>query len=118
MSFTSRDLDPLVRGDDWTFKLTITSSGSPVDITGYSYWFTLKTSDTDADPGALQTTTVAAGADALNGIIYVTAANADTIGITPGTFYYDIQQVDDLGAITTLLLGKVKVVRDITQSIV
>jgi hypothetical protein len=56
MSYTQRDLDPLVRGDDWTLKLTLTSSGAPLDITGYTFWFTLKSGVDDADPGALQVT--------------------------------------------------------------
>ena len=77
MSYTARDLSNLVRGDDWTIKLVVNSSGSALNITGYTYWFTLKSNVDDVDPGDLQ------GA----------------------------------GNVQTLLIGKVKVVKDITRSV-
>lgn len=117
MSYTAKDLSPLVRGDDWKIKLTITENGSAVNITGYTYWFTLKTNIDDADPGALQVSIVASGADAANGIVYITAPNSIT-NIVAQTYNYDVQQVDTSSPqnIRTVLLGKVKVVKDVTRS--
>src|SRR6056300_1627727 len=109
MSYTAKDLSPLVRGDDWTLKLVITSGGSPIDITNYNYYFTLKDNLDDLDPGALQVTAFSQGPDAVAGILYIHAESTETAGLAPQTYNYDIQQIDNTGNIQTLLLGKVKV---------
>jgi len=116
MSYTAKDLDPLVRGDDWSLKLNITSNSVPVDITGYTYTWTLKDNADDADPGALQVTSSPSGSAAQAGEVILTANAAVTTNITPQTYIYDVQQVNDTGVVQTLLLGKVKVVKDITRS--
>ena len=120
MSYTSRDLSPLVRGDDWTIKLVLTSDGSALNITGNTYWLTLKENIDDADPGALQVTatpdTSTSPTEASQGIIYIKASRTVTNTLTAKTYNYDVQQVDSSGNVQTLLLGKVKVVKDITRS--
>lgn len=120
MSYTSRDLSPLVRGDDWTLKLVLTSGNSVLDITGYTYWFTLKENVDDADPGALQVTATpdisTSPTEASQGIIYIKASRTETNTLSAKTYNYDVQQVDDSGNVQTLLIGKVKVVKDITRS--
>lgn len=120
MSFTARDLDPLVRGDDWTIKLVLKSGNSPLDITGYTYKMTLKANIDDADPGALQlsATPSVAGSptEASQGILYITATDTQTDSLEAKTYNYDVQQKDNTGKIQTLLIGKVKVVKDVTRS--
>lgn len=116
MSYTAKDLEPLVRGDDWTIKLVITSGGSPVDITGYTYFMTLKSNIEEPDPGDVQVTASSTGADATAGILYINFTNAQTDTLQSQSYYYDIQQRDDTGAIQTLFIGKVKVVKDVTRS--
>ena len=120
MSYTSRDLSPLVRGDDWTIKLVLTSDGSALNITGNTYWLTLKENIDDADPGTLQVTatpdTSTSPTEASQGIIYIKASRTVTNTLTAKTYNYDVQQVDSSGNVQTLLLGKVKVVKDITRS--
>jgi hypothetical protein len=114
MSYTSKDLSPLVRGDDWTLKLVIQSSGSVLDITGYTYYWTLKADADAADPGDLQNSIVASGADATNGIVYIPQLKAATAGLAAQTYHYDVQQITGTGTVQTLLIGRVKVVKDIT----
>jgi hypothetical protein len=120
MSYTSRDLSPLVRGDDWTIKLALTSDGSALNITGNTYWLTLKENIDDADPGALQVTATpdisTSPTEASQGIIYIKASRTDTNTLAAKTYNYDVQQVDSSGNVQTLLIGKVKVVKDITRS--
>lgn len=117
MSFTQKNLDPLVRGDDWSIRLTITSGGNPIDITGYSYTMTLKTNPAEPDPGDLQVTATPVGTDAQNGILYIQAARVDTSLLAATTYNYDVQQQDLAGNVNTLLIGKVKVVTDITRTV-
>lgn len=116
MSYTSKDLSPLVRGDDWTIKLNITENNAVVNITGYEYWFTLKSNIDTSDPGQVQVSTIASGTNATNGIVYINVPNASTYNLTTGTYNYDVQQIDTSNKVTTILLGKVKVVKDVTRS--
>jgi len=121
MSYTQRDLSPLVRGDDWTIKLVLTSNGSVLDITGNTYWLTLKENVDDLDTSAaIQVTatpdTSTSPTEASQGIIYIKASRTVTNSISAKTYNYDVQQVDSSGNVQTLLLGKVKVVKDITRS--
>jgi hypothetical protein len=89
MAFKRHDLCDLVRGDDWAIQLTIKDENDAViDITNNVYWMTLKNAQGDADPGVIQT------------------------NIT-----YDVQEVDTDNNVYTLLLGKVKVLQDVTISI-
>ena len=117
MAFTAKDLDPLVRGDDWSLKLNITSGSNPVDINGYTYYWTLKEKVDDSDSAAaLQVTASPTGASASAGEVVLNASAATTTQITPQTYNYDVQQINDSGVVQTLLLGKIKVVKDITRS--
>mgnify|MGYP007059438822 FL=1 len=120
MSFTARDLDPLVRGDDWTIKLVLKNGSNALDINGYTYKMTLKANIDDADPGALQLSATPSVADspteASQGILYITATDTQTDSLEAKTYNYDVQQKDDAGKIQTLLIGKVKVVKDVTRS--
>ena len=120
MSFTARDLDPLVRGDDWTIKLVLKNGSNALDITGYTYKMTLKANIDDADPGALQLSATPSVADspteASQGILYITATDTQTDSLEAKTYNYDVQQKDDAGKIQTLLIGKVQVVKDVTRS--
>lgn len=117
MSYISRDLNPLVRGDDWSIKLIISSGGVPLDITGSTFWFTLKSAVDSPDPGDLQVTAIPTNStDAESGIIYITASKSLTDALEAKTYSYDIQQVNSQGLVNTILIGKVKVVKDITRS--
>lgn len=117
MSFTQLDLEPLVRGDDWTIKLTLTSGGAPIDLTGNTYYFTLKSDIDYSDLQAeLQVTATSGSPDAANGILYIVVDKTDTDQLTARTYNYDVQQKDSIGNIKTILIGKVKVVKDVTRT--
>lgn len=111
-----RDFSDFVRGDTWTQKVVLTDSvGDPIDITDDTFWMTLKLNPeaTDAEADA-QTTTVAAGADATNGIVFLTLDAVDTENLTLGRHYFDIQRKAG-NKVQTLVYGRVRVVRDITR---
>jgi hypothetical protein len=111
----AQDLDDFVRGDTWTQKVTMLNEDTPVDITGDEFWVSLKLNPESVAPDAQQQVT-AAGDDALQGIVYLTIAAADTHDLVPTRYYYDIQR-ETGGKIQTLLYGRVRVVRDITRSV-
>lgn len=116
MSYTAKDLAPLVRGDDWKLRLVITENNQPIDITGYEYWFTLKSNIDSADPGQIQVIANPSGVDATNGIVNILVSHYSTYNIPAGTYHYDVQQIDIFTQIKTILLGKVRVVKDVTRN--
>lgn len=103
-----KDLENQVTGDDW--KIQIDLSATPAG----TYWFTLKDTIDENDPGDLQVNTVVVGNPTS---LVIAVPHALTSNLTPKTYRYDIQKVTSSGTVTTLYLGKVKVVRDITRSI-
>jgi hypothetical protein len=116
MAYTAKDLNPLVRGDDWTIKLNITSNNQPLDVTNYVFYFTLKDNIDDPDPGNIQVSVSPTGQDALDGLVYISVNKTATQNLEAKTYNYDVQQIDDTGSVQTLLIGKVKVVKDVTRS--
>jgi len=115
--YTEKNLDNQVRGDTWVLTFNIqNSAGAPENITGNDYWLTLKSNidDTDAT-AALQIGPVVAGSpDAALGILTVVVLPADTELLEAKTYFYDLQEVNASNEVTTLLIGKVKVVKDVT----
>lgn len=116
MSYTSKDLTPLVRGDDWTIKVVVSSGGQVLDVTGYTYYFTLKSDIDSPDPGDLQVTATPSE-DPTAGLVYINVPRTLTNSLEPRTYNYDVQQQDDTGSVQTLLIGKVKVVKDVTRTV-
>jgi hypothetical protein len=116
---TQVDLQPLIRGDTYSNLISMTdAAGAPITITGRKYWITLKLDPTTADAAAgnVQASVTATGSPAAHqAILSLTAAQ--TIGLVPGSYHYDIQETN-AGVVTTICYGKVKVIRDVTVTIV
>lgn len=115
--YTEKNLDNQVRGDTWILTFNIqNSAGAPEDITGNDYWLTLKSSIDDTDAAAvLQIGPVVMGApNAAAGTLIITVYPEDTILLEAKTYFYDLQEVNVANEVTTLLIGKVKVVKDVT----
>jgi|TARA_R110000744_G_scaffold348988_2_gene454661 hypothetical protein len=102
-------------------KLVLTSENAVLNITGYSYTFTLKDNIDDSDPGVVQVTATpsvsTSPTEASQGILYISVARNLTNGLTAQTYNYDVQQKDTSGDVQTLLIGKVKVVKDVTRTV-
>lgn len=117
MSFISQNLENQVRGDSWTLKFQIqNSAGAPVDLTGNDYWLTLKSNidDTDADAVLQIGPVVVTGANATAGLLIISVNPDYTKDLEAKTYYYDLQEVNSSNIVSTLLIGKVKVVKDVT----
>jgi len=78
------------QGDSKVIKIEY---GTGVDITGWKFWFTMKT-ELDASTIIAQVSTTAgddALDDVLNGLVYITLDSSTSYDITPGKYYYDVQ---------------------------
>lgn len=107
-----------MRGDTvaLTFVMKDKEAQSPIDITGRTYWLTLKLNPSDGDAdAAFQTSIVApADTDSTNGIIRITVPASSTREFVPTKYYYDLQQVQAPDIVTTIVYGKISFRADIT----
>lgn len=115
-------------GDDYNLKLVAELDGVPIDITGYKYWFTVKSAFSNLDSEAvLQFPTVVGDNPndvAASGVCYISIPGAITKNITAGSYFYDIQQLAGInGGISTVLppatdyKDKLIVIPEVTQAI-
>ena len=118
----SQHLEDFYRGDTLNLTLTFTDkvTGLPVDIGNWDVWLTLKNDKEDLDgAAALQVmNTAPPGPDATNGIMTFIVDSVST-NIPVGTYRYDFQRViaGSPPDVVTIVEGKVKCLRDITQNV-
>lgn len=108
-----------IRGDDWDITVTMTDeNGNPYDISGNQYWFTLKSNIDYSDIQAeLQVGPITSGSpDASLGILNFTVSGIYTKDLEAKTYNYDLQEVSLSGRVSTVLIGKVKIRKDVTLS--
>jgi hypothetical protein len=109
----SKDLNVFKR-DTLTIGLSIKDNvGSPVDITGYTFFFTVKTSDSIPDSGATIQKDVTSHTTPASGISAIICSSSDT-DVATGRYYYDIQMKDTGSAISTLCKGFITFEQDVT----
>jgi len=99
-------------GDDYAADVIVTSSdGEPADLTGYTAQSQIRTSVSDTSPdGVAQFSCSIAG-----NIVTIVLTHDVTKLLTRSTYYWDLQIIDSLGWITTLLAGQVSVSKEITK---
>ncbi len=92
-----------------------TSAGVAIDISGFSFKLTVNSEKDPTTTANQQFTIVGAITDATNGKVAFSPLVTDT-DIDPGTYFYDIEQTDGSGAISTLIIGKALIIQDITKT--
>jgi len=103
-------------GDDFTYKLTLTDSdGVPIDITGYTFYMTVKKKISNSDADALFKITVSATQSPALGIINIPIDRTDTLNKTAGIYPYDIKYKDGSSEIKTLIYGDFKLIQGVTD---
>ena len=78
------------QGDSKVIKIDY---GIGVDITGWKFWFTMKT-ELDSSNIITQISTIAGddtNDDVANGIVYITIDSLTSYSIPAGKYYYDVQ---------------------------
>jgi len=107
----------MVRGDSYGMTLNFKDvNEAPIDIQDRTFTFTLKTHWSIPDVNALAQKVVAIGnpdAGGAAGILFISLTGAETT-LAPGKYVYDIQ-MENAGLTTTILLGSITVVGDITR---
>lgn len=102
----------LTRGDTKNMNITV-----GMDLTGKTVWFTAKVDIFAYDPQDATKVIqkqVTDHIDPVNGKTAITFVHEDTKDVTPGTYYADIQIVDNGQPITTSIF-KIEITPDVTQ---
>jgi hypothetical protein len=114
----SQDYRPIIAGDNYNLKLTLTEKDisdtiTAIDLTAPAkVWLTVKRSTDDGDAGALLQLSSASAAeieitDHANGKITIKFTPAGTAGI-PGLWPYDIQVKKTDGGLVTVAGGQIE----------
>ena len=104
-------------GDDFTYTVSLTSNGSPVDLTGYTFYFTVKKNLDDTDLEAVFKKTITSISNPTTGVVTITIDRADTLNQTPGEYFYDIKYKDASNNVRTVLEGKFTLTKSVTQDV-
>jgi hypothetical protein len=108
------------RGDDLTLDVALVNDdGTPADITGFGFTFTVKRSITDLDLDAVWQGSLGSGVaivDAVAGTALVSAPANATAAWPIGTLLWDLQVIAG-GEVHTIDSGKLIVLADVTRAI-
>ena len=106
----------IVRGDTIPFNLTITDTDDlPVNITGFTLFFTVKEDIADDDANAVVSISQTSHTDPANGLTSLVVPSATTELLSAGEYYWDLQIKYADGSIQSSYPGVLTVVADVTQ---
>jgi len=107
----------LTEADDEEFTITYNDSdGNTQDISGWTFWMTVKRDRQDDDADAVFQKTVTTHTDAANGKTTIPIAASDTQGEGGNTLWYDQQRKDSNGDVKTYMTGTLYVERETTEA--
>jgi hypothetical protein len=102
------------RGDDWSRTLYFEDEDSaPIDITGWTLFFTVKANADDLDAAAIISKTITVFTNPTAGEAGISLSSADT-NQAIGSYLFDIQVKTNLNQIVTVLEGILTITKDIT----
>jgi len=118
MVATNKDLN-FDEGDDFPYLITLTdSAGDAVDLTGYTFFMTVKEKLSDSDGNAIFKKTVSSISDPELGKVTIDINRTDTQNKKPGVYPYDIKYKDAGGDVKTVLRGTFKITQASTDSVI
>ena len=104
---------PTFRRDSRRILVNVSGTVAPIDITGYTFFFTVKENDTDTDDDAKISKTVTNHSNPTAGQTIISMGTADT-NLEPKVYIYDISMKDTVSNVTTLVKGELEIMQDIT----
>ena len=95
------------------YELRFTKNCTPLDITGWIIYFTVKKNMKDSDTIAVIKKDLTIHSDPSNGktLLELTADDTDLVG----SFYYDIKYQDTTGGKDIIIKGRLKINESVTQ---
>lgn len=105
------------RGDSFPSSFIITESDevTPIDVTSWQFTMTVDTLKNPPDNTTNVFTVAGVITDPVNGVVQFSPSETDT-DQTPGTYWFDIQQIDGAGRKKTIVKDKFFIDQDITKT--
>lgn len=102
----------IYQGDDYAAEVTVLNEdGTPADLTGYTAQSQIRVNTADASPsGVAQFATAIAG-----NVITISLMHTVTKDLTKSSYVWDLQVINGVGWITTLLAGQVQMTKEVTR---
>jgi hypothetical protein len=107
----------IYKGDTKTYNLLFKDKNGLLNITGWTLYFTLKSSLTLADNAAEIAKVVTNHSDPTHGRTTIPLTSSDT-NIAIGTYYYDIRVVTNTNSVYTVLTGTIRIINPVTLNAV
>lgn len=108
-----KDLE-LFRKTTKAYKLQFNRDGLPINITGWTIYFTMKANMADTDENAIIKKDVVNHVQPLNGTTLIGLNSSDT-DVDARAYYYDIKYKDIDGNLDIIVRGKIRVSEPVTQ---
>ncbi len=111
------ELCPRERGDTYPLVFALTDGGSPaspIDITGWTFVFTLDPSDAPADASGNVWSLAGTIINAAGGIVEF-APSALEADVAPGTYFWDLEATIPAAGIRTVARGSLAIRQDISK---
>jgi|6_EtaG_2_1085325.scaffolds.fasta_scaffold09746_3 hypothetical protein len=110
------------RGDSREYRLEVTDENeNVVNITGATIYFTVKSFNSDADPGAFQLSSANPAQitidDGGNGKARIFVTNTNTQDLDIKRYVYDVQVQPASGGVKTVVSGTFTITEDITRTV-
>jgi len=103
------------RGDDLAWQLNFNdTNGDPIDITGWTIFFTMKDDRDDSDSEAVYQKTETMPSGSSEGTLLFTVPGED-VNTLVGPYYYDFQFINASGGVNTITRGSISFDKDITR---
>jgi hypothetical protein len=103
------------KGDDTSIELTFTVNlDTPVNLTGYKLYFTVKKNRTDLDADALITVDWTTHSSPTTGKTVLIIPSSATTNVKAGQYYFDIQWKTPSLAVRTLVSGICEITEQVT----
>lgn len=104
------------RGDNPSFAFNLQNpNGTPIDITGFNYILTVDPSPAPPDNTNNLFFLVGAVTAPTQGEVTFQATNVQ-MDQPPGTYFYDVQETNDVAAVRTVIKGQFVIQQDITKA--
>lgn len=109
----------VIRGDTDNFTISFkNSNGDPINITGYTVWFTVRSSvpstSVENETDAVISVKNTSHTNPTNGETVIVISSDDT-NIAPKTYFYDIQYKKPDGSIHSTGIFKYVILSDVTR---
>ena len=104
------------RGDSLTFNITLkTTAGVAIDITGWTFYFTVKEKLEDLDADAVLQIIQTSHTDPTGGQTTMSVTPAET-NVLLGSYCFDLQYKTDSGAVETYMDGTLTFTEEATRT--